>query len=110
MGAHTAALVLLSVASHPAVAAAGAMLHGLAWGTRGPLMMSIRAEYFGRRSFATIEGFASLVTTVGLVIGPLLAGFIADALGDYRPGFVVLAFVTAAGAVFFLLARRPAPD
>ena len=83
------------------------VLHGLAWGVRGPLMMAVRADYFGRRSFATIEGFASIVTTLGLVTGPLLAGFIADRVGDYRPGFLVLACVTALGGISFAAARRP---
>jgi len=110
MAGHTGALLLLSIAAHPAVAAAAAMLHGLAWGMRGPLMMAIRADYFGRRSFATIEGYASLVTTIGPVLGPLAAGFIADTVGDYRPGFVVLACITASGMLFFSLARRPALD
>jgi MFS family permease len=70
-------------------------------------MMAVRADYFGRRSFATIEGFASIVTTLGLVTGPLLVGFIADSVGDYRPGFLALACVTVAGGVSFAVARRP---
>lgn len=108
MGLHTAALVLLIVANGVTGLVAGALLHGLAWGMRGPLMMAIRADYFGRRAFATIEGFAAIVTTVGLFFGPLIVGLIADATADYRPGFAVLACITAAGIGAFLLARRPA--
>ena len=104
---HTAAVLVLAFATSPVQILVFAGLHGLAWGTRGPLMSAIRADYFGRRSFATIEGFAALVTMVGLVIGPLAVGVIADQVGDYRPGFVVLSFITAAGFVFFSLARRP---
>ena len=107
MVAHTAAVLLLASAESLAMVFAFAVLHGLAWGVRGPLMMAVRADYFGRRSFATIEGFASIVTTLGLVTGPLLAGFIADRVGDYRPGFLVLACVTALGGISFAAARRP---
>src|SRR5207247_780871 len=77
-GGHTAAVLLLASAESLALVFAFAILHGLAWGIRGPLMMAVRADYFGRRSFATIEGFASIVTTCGLVTGPLLVGLIAD--------------------------------
>ena len=31
-------------------------LHGTAWGVRGTLLSTIRADYFGRRSGATISG------------------------------------------------------
>ena len=70
-------------------------------------MMAMRADYFGRRAFATIEGFAAIVTTAGLFLGPLIVGYVADQVGDYRPGFAVLALITAAGCFSFLLARRP---
>ncbi len=109
MVGHTAAMLLLASSQNVPMVIGFAMLQGLAWGIRGPLMMAVRADYFGRRSFATIEGFASIVTTCGLVTGPLLVGLIADNAGDYRPGFVALACVTAAGCLSFALARRPRP-
>lgn len=111
MAGHTIALLILAMATTLLPILAFAVLHGLAWGVRGPLMAAVRADYFGRRAFATIEGFALLVTMLGLVVGPLLVGIVADRLGDYRLAFLLLAFVTAAGGLFFLSARRPAaPD
>lgn len=106
---HTTALVILLLADAPVPLAGGALVHGLAWGMRGPLMMAIRADYFGRRSFATIEGFAAMVTTIGLFFGPLVVGSIADVVGDYRPGFAAVACITAAGFFAFFLARKPVP-
>lgn len=107
MVGHTVAMLILAFATSPAWILAFAALHGLAWGTRGPLMSAIRADYFGRRSFATIEGFAALVTMIGLIIGPLAVGIIADQVGDYRIAFLGLSLITAAGFLFFALARRP---
>ena len=63
-----------------------AILHGLAWGVRGPLMQAIRADYFGRSSFGVIMGFSTLIIMVGLVAGPLVAGVLADATGGYEKG------------------------
>jgi sugar phosphate permease len=107
MAGHTGALIILATASTPIQVLAFALLQGMSWGVRGPLMTSIRADYFGRRALATVEGFASLVTTAGLVLGPLSTGYIADQVGDYRPAFVFLAGVTAVGMLCFGLAARP---
>jgi hypothetical protein len=50
------------------------VLHGFAWGVRGPLMGAMRADYFGREAFASVMGFSSLVVMFGSVGGPLLVG------------------------------------
>ena len=76
------------------------------------MMTAIRADYFGRKSFATIMGFSSMVIQVGTVSGPLLGGFVGDLTGgDFRPAFGIIAVFTAMGAVFFALAKPPVhPD
>jgi MFS family permease len=84
-------------------------LHGFAWGARGPLMQAIRADYFGRSSFGMIMGISSIVVTLGNIVGPMLAGFLADSTGSYQAGFTILAAMTACGSVFFLLCKRPTP-
>ncbi len=87
------------------------LLHGLAWGMRGPLMSAIRADYFGSSSFGQILGYSSVILMFGMVCGPLLAGVLADATGNYQLGFSILAALAAIGSAFFLLAtppRRPA--
>ena len=84
-----------------------AIIHGLAWGGRGPLMGAIRADYFGRRALGTIMGLSAVIVTLGIMSGPVFAGFMRDARGDYQLGFVVLAVMTGLAAVFFLAAKRP---
>ena len=60
---HAIALLLLAFASALWMLAAFALLNGLAWGARVPVIVSIRAEYFGSKSFGAIMGFSSLVVT-----------------------------------------------
>jgi MFS family permease len=107
MGGHALAMLGLVFATSPALVFICAGIHGLAWGARGPLMMSVRADYFGRRAFATIEGFAAIVTMLGLVLGPLIVGILADSVGDYRPGWLCLAAICAAGILLFWYAPKP---
>ncbi|MDA1215247.1 MAG: MFS transporter [Chloroflexi bacterium] len=101
-----AMLIIASTSNLPLIYFAG-ILHGAAWGTRGPLMSSIRAEYFGRKHFAYIIGYSSIIVMVGAVVGPIFSGLMADNLGSYRPGFAILGVLTGIGSIAFFFARRP---
>jgi MFS family permease len=105
---HAAAMFLLSFSDASPAIVAAAIVHGLAWGARGPLMTAIRAEYYGRRNFAKIMGTSSLIVQLGTVIGPLFAGYVFDQTGSYQLAFLTLGSLTGASSIFFVLARRPA--
>jgi sugar phosphate permease len=108
MLAHMTGLLLLSYAAATWMVVAFAVLHGVAWGVRGPFMQALRADYFGRSAIGMILGLSFLILIIGQVGGPLLAGILADVSGDYRLGFTVLALLAGVGSFFFVLARRPA--
>lgn len=107
MWLHAIGLLSLAYASSLAMVLLFAVSHGLAWGIRGPIMQSIRADYFGRRAFATIMGFSFFIAMLGTISGPLVAGTLADLYGTYRIGFTILAALAASGSVFFIFATRP---
>lgn len=107
MLAHMAGLLALTFASHPALLVAFGLLHGVAWGLRGPFMQAIRADYFGLKAIGTIMGLSAAIIAVGQVAGPMVAGMMADATGSYRSGFVLLALLAGSGSAMFLLARKP---
>ena len=106
---HMVGLLMLTYAVNDLMIWAFVPLHGLAWGARGPLMQSMRADYFGPTNFGTIMGFSSMIVMLGMITGPLLAGFLKDATGEYTVGFTVLAIAAGAGSIFFYLATPPAP-
>jgi MFS family permease len=70
-------------------------------------MQAMRADYFGRTSIGMIIGLSSLITVIGQIGGPILAGLFADWTGDYRVGFTLLATLSGVGSVFFYMAKRP---
>ena len=108
---HTAGLFLIANATELWMVILFTAMHGLAWGVRGPLMVALRADYFGPSSFGTIMGFSSLIVMLGMSIGPIYAGYMADAQGDYVTGFSVLGIGALLGALCFLFARVPVhPD
>ena len=104
---HAAALVVFAFVTTFWGAVAFALLHGIAWGVRGPLVISIRADYFGRRAYAQVMGFSSLVMMMGMTTGPLVGGFLRDVTGTYSSAFVILAALAACGSVAVFLARKP---
>jgi MFS family permease len=104
---HGAGLLMLTYAVSPWMLAAFALLHGSAWGLRGPMMQAIRADFFGRRSIGMILGLSSTVIVIGQIGGPMIAGAFADITGNYRMGFTVLGLLCALGSLLFVYARRP---
>jgi MFS family permease len=106
---HALGLLMLTWANGVAMLVGFAVLHGTAWGLRGPFMQAIRADYFGRRSIGMIMGLSSLIISFGQIAGPLVAGGMADLTGNYRTGFTFLALLAGAGGMLFVWARPPGP-
>jgi len=104
---HMAGLLLLTYAVAAPMVIGFALLHGIAWGLRGPFMQAIRADYFGRAAIGMILGLSYMIIVVGQIGGPMIAGVLADMTGDYRLGFTILALLAGMGSLFFLFARRP---
>lgn len=109
MVGHGVALLVLAYADAFWMVIFFAVVNGLAWGVRGPILHSLRADYFGRKSFAQVLGFSSLIIMFGMTLGPLLAGYLADRTGNYQLAFTILGIVAASGALFFAFATRPSP-
>jgi sugar phosphate permease len=105
---HATGLLCLTYATSPAWVMAFAALHGMGWGLRGPFMHAIRADYFGRSAIGMILGLSFMIIVIGQIGGPMIAGMLADATGNYRAGFTILALLAGLGSMFFVLAKRPA--
>jgi MFS family permease len=83
------------------------ILYSLAYGGLASLQEPIRADYFGTRAFATIQGMSRSVQTVGTFMGPLLAGFLYDLTRSYTIAFGIFALVSLAAASLMFFARPP---
>ena len=84
-----------------------ALLFGIGFGGRNPLTVSIRGEYFGRKSFGMIMGLSQVPMNVLLLSAPVFAGVVRDITGEYTLAFGVLAALNMLGGVLFLFATRP---
>jgi MFS family permease len=85
-----------------------AALFGFAYGGVMPLYPVLAREYFGQRILGTLLGAATMVSTLGMALGPLGGGWIFDRFGGYA-WLYIGSFALGIGAVAIALAFPPFP-
>jgi MFS family permease len=103
------ALIAAEVWPHTGWLVLYALLFGLGFGARGPIITAIASDLFGGVRFGVIWGALNLSNGVGGAIGPWYGGAVHDVLGSYRLVFISSVVFSALGSVCFWIARRRAP-
>ena len=101
------AVVVLVLAHNMEMLILFAVLLGVGFGGRTPLMTAITGVYFGRRAFAAITGISMLPFSIFQFIAPVFAGLMRDATGTYDAAFLTIGVVSLFGAFLFLLVGEP---
>jgi MFS family permease len=83
------------------------IVYSLAYGGLASLQEPIRADYFGTKAFATIQGVSRSITTAGTFMGPIVAGLFYDFTKSYSVAFTIFAFVSLLSLLLMFLAKRP---
>ena len=86
-----------------------ALLVGLGFGARGPIITAIASEWFGGRRFGVIYGVLNLGNGLAGAIGPWFGGWVHDVSGSYRIAFAASIAFCAIGSTCFWLSWRRAP-
>ena len=107
MFGHCAAAIMLAFAASYEVILLAAIINGLAWGSRAPLITALRADYFGASNFGQIMGWSSIVMSTFMTVGGFLSSVLFDATGSYGIPFTVLGLGALTGAIWVLMAGRP---
>jgi MFS family permease len=85
---------------------ATSFVFGMAYGGVMPLYAVLARGYFGPHIMGGVIGAASLVSSLGMALGPLAGGWIFDAFGTYT-WLYVGSFAVGLGAVAIALAFPP---
>ena len=101
-------LIILALAESFLLAAAFAVIWGIGFGARTPMLLAMRGEFFGRRHFATIFALSSFPMSIGMMIAPVLVGLSHDTFDTYDWSLYVLAGFCALASITALFAKRPA--
>ena len=68
---------------------------------------SLIADYFGRRSYATIQGFRSTIQMLGIIVGPIISGYVYDTTGSYTIAFLSFSGAALVSMALVFMARAP---
>jgi MFS family permease len=101
---------LMGYTAHAIVFTTCMIIYSLAYGGLAALQEPIRADYFGTRAFATIQGMSRSVVTAGTFLGPIIAGFFYDVTKSYTIAFGVFALVSLMATLFMFFAKPPECD
>ncbi len=104
----TVALIILLTAQSMWQVYLFIIIFALGYGA-APLHVSIVGEYFGRKNFTTIRGIMTLIYAVGIITGPIYAGYIYDVTQSYQLVFITFVGLYFFAGTIFFFARRPKP-
>ncbi len=83
-----------------------AVLFGLGFGSRGPIMAAMIADMFSGKHFGSIYGFINIGNGIGGALGPWLGGFLHDLTGSYQIPFSLCIPALVLANIFFWIAAR----
>ena len=76
---------------------------GIGW---GGLHLTLVGEFAGKEAAATVVGITSVFTMVGVMVGPLIFGYLVDTTGSYRLPWQFITICAAAALVLLLFIRE----
>lgn len=101
------AVFILGVSHSETMAIVFALLYGIGWGCRTPVIFAIQGECFGVKSLGVIGGWLAVLGLPFSIVAPVLVGYLADVQGDYRVAFIIMSLVIAVGGILAFIARIP---
>ena len=81
------------------------LLYGPGYASQIPIWPAMVAGYFGLKHYATIWGLQELGWTICGILAPVLAGWVFDTWGTYRPIWLAFAIATAVAIPFVFLMK-----
>ena len=103
----TVSILMLAGAESIKDAVPAMIVYSIAQGGISVIPQALIADYFGRRAFATITGFRSMIQMSGIIIGPVVSGYMYDKNGTYEAAFIGFAGAAVVSLVLVLMAFPP---
>ncbi len=84
-----------------------AVIFGVAYGGGMPLYASIARDYFGQHIMGTVFGAATMLSSLGMAIGPVAGGWVYDTYDDYAWLYIASAAVGVGAVLLALTFPKP---
>ena len=86
-----------------------AVIFGIAYGGGMPLYASLARDYFGQQIMGTVFGAATMLSTLGMSLGPFGGGWVFDHFHNYAWLYIASGMVAAGAVMMALLFPKPGP-
>jgi MFS family permease len=87
-----------------------AVIFGVAYGGGMPLYASIARDYFGQHIMGTVFGAATMLSSLGMALGPVAGGWVFDNFHSYAWLYIASAAVAVGAVLIALCFPRPQPQ
>ncbi len=86
-----------------------AVIFGVAYGGGMPLYASLARDYFGQRIMGTVFGAATMLSSLGMSIGPVAGGWVFDTYNNYAWLYIASAAVAVGAVLLATTFPKPVP-
>jgi MFS family permease len=86
-----------------------AVIFGVAYGGGMPLYASLARDYFGQHIMGTVFGAATMLSSLGMAIGPVAGGWVFDTFDTYAWLYIASAAVAVGAVLLALQFPKPRP-
>ena len=80
---------------------------GFLYGPIWPMYAACARDYFPRELTGTVFGLMTIFYGIGMMISPVLTGYLADVTGTFKWSFALGGFITLAAAFLIGILRKP---
>jgi MFS family permease len=84
-----------------------AVIFGVAYGGGMPLYASLARDYFGQHIMGTVFGAATMLSSLGMAIGPVAGGWVFDTYHNYAWLYIASAAVAVGAVMLAFLFPKP---
>jgi MFS family permease len=84
-----------------------AVVFGIAYGGGMPLYASLARDYFGQHIMGTVFGAATMLSALGMSIGPWFGGWVFDSFHNYAWLYIASASVAVGAVLLATMFPRP---
>ena len=85
------------------------VIFGMGYGGSIPTASSLRANYFGRKAYATITGYVTFFQAITNIAYPVFAGWSYDVTGSYVSTFTIATGIQVLAIIAMYFAKKPKP-
>jgi MFS family permease len=86
-----------------------AVIFGVAYGGGMPLYASIARDYLGQHIMGTVFGAATMLSSLGMALGPVAGGWVFDNFSNYAWLYIASAAVAVGAVLLALMFPKPQP-